>query len=245
MLSKSTALGLILTLPAAVYSHNFPEAENPQITTAPSVSEYTSALAYHSLLLERRASKKTSTSLGSADALSYCQESVHGCSYQLTLYDACSAIYGDDLKYLYCLCTTGYHDAVSACDACSVSLGAMPASWMSEDVADGSSQCVSMSSKYGTDTHASNTKTTKAGSGGHGSKTTTAAAEATSVLPSSTTSTFQVSMPTEPYAGLAGQPTIPGDNGVAAATSSGAAATNKGVGVVAGMVLGLGGAVLL
>jgi hypothetical protein len=48
-------------------------------------------------------------------------------------------------------------------------------------------------------------------------------------------------MPTEPYAGLAGQPTIPGDdNGVAVPTSSqgAAAASRKGAaGVVAGVVV--------
>jgi hypothetical protein len=56
-----------------------------------------------------------------------------------------------------------------------------------------------------------------------------------------------VTMPTEPYAGLAGQPTIPGDDGVAAPTSSGAAVAvdRKGAGMMAGVVLCLGGAVLL
>lgn len=239
MLSNTLSLGLILAsfLPSS-FSHEIP----PQITTAPSLSEYNSALAHHALFLERRAKH---TSLGSSDALSYCQESVAGCSDQLTLYNACSSIYGTELIYLYCLCTTGYHKAVSQCDACSASLGALPWSEISLDVGNAETECSSLSSSYATDKH------THTGTGtGAGTKTGTGAAEAeaTSSLPASTTSTsIVVTMPTEPYAGFAGPPTVPGDDGIAAPTSSqgAAVAIAQNAGMVAGVAVCLGGAVLL
>ncbi|CRG91613.1 hypothetical protein PISL3812_08663 [Talaromyces islandicus] len=249
-----TITGLILALlPTAVHTHEEIPIENPQITDPPSPSAYTSALTYHSLLLLARTNHRddTSTSLGSADALSYCQESIDGCSAQLTLFNNCQSQYGTDLKYLYCLCTTGYHSAVSACDACSASLGALAWSLVSSDAGEASTECGSLSETYATDTKTGPKTGTKTHTGTKGG--TTAAAEATSMLPSETSttrsSTFVLTMPTESYAGLAGQPTIPGNDGVAGPTSSGAAVaaagSKKGVGMVAGVVLCLGGAVLL
>lgn len=128
-----------------------------QITDAPSPDHYRAAVLRDTL--RRRAE----TSLGSADALTYCQESAPGCSAQLTLFDACQSEYGNDNKYLYCLCTTGYHSAVSNCDACSVSLGAIPTSYLTLEVANDNFECNMWYSSFGSPsaTVGGNAQTTK------------------------------------------------------------------------------------
>ncbi|KAI4189767.1 MAG: hypothetical protein L6R41_001250 [Letrouitia leprolyta] len=66
--------------------------------------------------------KPARTSIDYWSAIGICL-SIAPCTSHIALNDACEAEYNGDFKYLYCLCTTGYYDQLTECDACSVSLG--------------------------------------------------------------------------------------------------------------------------
>ncbi|KAL8721860.1 MAG: hypothetical protein Q9225_001537 [Loekoesia sp. 1 TL-2023] len=106
--------------------------------------------------LRRRQQSITSptsiTSIPYWSALAICESAVPGCTQQTDLYEACNAEYNGDFKYLYCLCTTGYYDAVTACDACSVSLGiGSSLAFYSSQVSGYVSDCSKYATEYGGD----------------------------------------------------------------------------------------------
>lgn len=95
-------------LPLLLLHFLIPFSHSQTITPSPSI--------------DQQQSPSPTTSLNYFSALAICNSAAPCTSYPI-LHDACVAEYDGDDKYLYCLCTTGYYDLRTACDACSVSLG--------------------------------------------------------------------------------------------------------------------------
>ena len=174
-----------------------------QITPAAKLSDRASLL-----LQPRQQSDAASDSVNVFSAINSCYSSVTGCNIQLSLNNGCRAQYGTDFKQLYCLCTTGYWDAVHECDYCQVTKGVISSSeWTLETSLD-DSNCASLTSQYGTSnendittTHGTSTGLTSATpSVTRGGSSSTAAPTATALnVPSST---FVITMDGSPTAAV-------------------------------------------
>jgi hypothetical protein len=190
-------LGSIVSLPVLLFSTL---AVTQQITPAPELSSF-------ALALQRRESSIDSAAF--QWALS-CQDEASGCPAQLSLYDACQAEYGTDYYYLYCLCTTGYHEAVHNCDYCSVTRGAIATTQYESEVSLDSQDCSSLSAQYGPNSTAPRSTSITATSASDGEADTS------------------VTTTTDMLSGLIGTPTLPGITTTPSATASAAGpATGK------------------
>ena len=91
----------------------------------------------------------------------YCHISYAPCTTRETIYEACSSKYNGDLKYLYCLCTTGYHESGSLCDACDASTDSstnLPS--LSSKSSSHESECSSYTDEYASSGRASSARRT-------------------------------------------------------------------------------------
>ncbi|PMD16927.1 hypothetical protein NA56DRAFT_648956 [Hyaloscypha hepaticicola] len=185
-----------------------------QITAAAKLSDRPSLL-----LQPRQHNDAASGSVNVFAAINSCYSSVTGCNIQLSLNSGCSAQYGTDFKQLYCLCTTGYWDAVHECDYCQVTKGVISSSeWTLETSLD-DSNCASLTSQYGT-SNASDITTTRTGLASATPSVTggssTAAATFTALnVPSST---FVITMDGSPTAAVPTLGTTPAQD-IASTTS--------------------------
>lgn len=232
-----------ITTTLLISSCNFLSTSHAQLVTpAPSADDYLAAL-------QRDHRRRSISGLEGLECFSL----VSGCSRQLTLFDACQAEYGDDPKYLYCLCTKGYYAAMTECDKCSVSVGAMPSSDLSLEIHVNDMECSSWYSSYGTP-NGTESRTTAAGSKGEPASTEASvtatpkgaarsSASQTETAPSSAsptaTATATATTPTEPFGGLIGLPTTATAASPAKTSNSGASSSRTGLGLP--VLLALGG----
>lgn len=170
-----------------------------------------------------------------------------GCTQQLTLFDACQAQYSSGPKNLYCLCTTGYYSAVTECDKCSVSVGAMASSDLSSEIDLYSMECAEWYSSFGTPNE-SESKTTSvspalteatARATPKGAARSSASPTEPTFSPAAATATTATT-PTEPFGGLVGEPTTAAAS--PAKTSKSAASSSRVTeGIVLPVLLAIGG----
>ncbi|KAF8251515.1 hypothetical protein K440DRAFT_613325, partial [Wilcoxina mikolae CBS 423.85] len=83
-----------------------------------------------------------------ASALDKCYSTGAACQYP-DYYGACQAEY-KDLDYLWCLCTTGYYEAVHSCSSCKVSVGIASAAAVSTWISMDNAACDRQTSKMRT-----------------------------------------------------------------------------------------------
>jgi hypothetical protein len=197
--------------------------QGQQITPAPLLSD-----RFHALRQKRQ---DTTLPLSVITYGLACEHDSPGCSAQLNLYDACKAEWGDDYYYLYCLCTTGYYDAMEACDSCSMTRGAFATSSYSSEVSSHTKQCKSDSSQFaGKEPNGKTVGGTKGFTASVSASATSGKDGAESSTPSSTTehstggasSTSAAVNTSDLLGGLIGTPTLPQQTATSALVASAA-----------------------
>ena len=97
--------------------------------------------------LELRQNPSAVSKEASSSSRKYCY-SEPACSNELSRYDECTAEYGTNQKYLYCLCTNGYYDLGMECSSCDLQAGIIT-SINAEMTSYDSSRCASLAVVFG------------------------------------------------------------------------------------------------
>ena len=104
----------------------------------------------HVAHLERRQSLQSDATDTGFSSRKLCYVDEPACTNQLSRYDECTAEYGIDPKYQYCLCTKGWQSLGQVCDDCQIEAGIMTDTTLySSSISSASSHCASLSNDYG------------------------------------------------------------------------------------------------